>query len=680
MNEQISKLLFNNKTISKLNLELNESRQKLIVLENEMEDQISTAIAPMKVELANANVQLMKEKAQRIDDRIHLANLWPIGWMIPTILSRYKSYQDIYRKKATSVEKERFQDVNRKPMIPRSVGRNLFPVINDQIEPACSNTSNYSNWEESIEDGCKCFINTETGEKALFKPDKRDEFDEKWKFAKLHVAEAARIVIIYMKGQKRQLLLNTDDIFPYDIYSVEELAEGQDGWKFSDLDRKDDQDMVAKKSDGINVNGKITWENLRSQINKASIREKKLWNEIKQTQSDIIKLSAKILHFEESSAFVPVQDKDNHDESDDKNIIQESTASKTIAVHKKDPTTPTNNINVDNMNPGEGNDLGSDICNTLNKVASSKIENLSGIVEILVEEAVWAGFRNKPIHKPRLLPKIDEIEQWLYVSFFTKQCKSENNFDVSIDFNEIKEEKLELIKSDEKLVFESTFEWLLSEEYKEQQNEITKGGTFSSPEANLNEFNHLINFITTYQNLPETNTSLHSQHKNLSLLEETIAATYSYVESYAYRPEDKDSSLDSDIPTIINSDENEDNKAVDLSAKISLHNESLIHETTLHQLHRTAEAIKQIIDKDHHTFIEHLKTSIEQTNREIKDINNKIMNTQNKIARLDGKLNGLNIEPSKPLPPQVSRNLGLNMMSKRLLVNEMKVFVFFWVA
>ena len=53
--------------------------------------QIERVAAPLRDELASAYTLLMAEKAAREQDRSHLADLWPPGWLMPSMLQKYRT-------------------------------------------------------------------------------------------------------------------------------------------------------------------------------------------------------------------------------------------------------------------------------------------------------------------------------------------------------------------------------------------------------------------------------------------------------------------------------------------------------------------------------------------------------------------------------------------------------------
>lgn len=76
-----------------------------------MDTEIEVMVAPLRLEVAQANANLMKEKAARTQDRIELADLWPPGWLMPSVLMKFKT-MDVQekaekRKKALELDAER---------------------------------------------------------------------------------------------------------------------------------------------------------------------------------------------------------------------------------------------------------------------------------------------------------------------------------------------------------------------------------------------------------------------------------------------------------------------------------------------------------------------------------------------------------------------------------------------
>jgi hypothetical protein len=100
-NQVIGAMNFKNKQLEKKNAQLTADLEaanaRVEKLEVEMESQIGELIKPLRLDVANAKADLMAEKAARTEDRIELADLWPPGWLMPSVLMKYKT-MDVTQK------------------------------------------------------------------------------------------------------------------------------------------------------------------------------------------------------------------------------------------------------------------------------------------------------------------------------------------------------------------------------------------------------------------------------------------------------------------------------------------------------------------------------------------------------------------------------------------------------
>eukprot|EP00618_Florenciella_parvula_P006968 CAMPEP_0119497520 /NCGR_PEP_ID=MMETSP1344-20130328/20535_1 /TAXON_ID=236787 /ORGANISM="Florenciella parvula, Strain CCMP2471" /LENGTH=489 /DNA_ID=CAMNT_0007533315 /DNA_START=14 /DNA_END=1480 /DNA_ORIENTATION=- len=100
-----------NKQINKLTKELEKAREELAALRDAMNEQLEKICAPLREEVSTSYALLMQEKAAREADRQELADLWPDGWLMPTILKRYRSLTEeeklAKRDQAEAIDAER---------------------------------------------------------------------------------------------------------------------------------------------------------------------------------------------------------------------------------------------------------------------------------------------------------------------------------------------------------------------------------------------------------------------------------------------------------------------------------------------------------------------------------------------------------------------------------------------
>ena len=71
--------------------QLQRSRDECAELRESVAVQIERVAAPLRDELATAYTMVMEEKAAREGDRQNIADLWPEGWILPSILQKYRT-------------------------------------------------------------------------------------------------------------------------------------------------------------------------------------------------------------------------------------------------------------------------------------------------------------------------------------------------------------------------------------------------------------------------------------------------------------------------------------------------------------------------------------------------------------------------------------------------------------
>lgn len=76
---------------SQIKAEKEKTENEVKSLRTHMEENITNAIAPIHLEIANANTTLMAEKVSRTTDYIHIAHLWPKNVPIPSVLALHRS-------------------------------------------------------------------------------------------------------------------------------------------------------------------------------------------------------------------------------------------------------------------------------------------------------------------------------------------------------------------------------------------------------------------------------------------------------------------------------------------------------------------------------------------------------------------------------------------------------------
>jgi len=80
-----------NRVVDRLSSAVARAEAEAEALRESVAVQIERVAAPLRDELASAYTLLMAEKAAREQDRSHLADLWPPGWLMPSMLQKYRT-------------------------------------------------------------------------------------------------------------------------------------------------------------------------------------------------------------------------------------------------------------------------------------------------------------------------------------------------------------------------------------------------------------------------------------------------------------------------------------------------------------------------------------------------------------------------------------------------------------
>ena len=87
-----------NASVDRLARLLRRSEAEVLALRESVAVQIERVAAPLRDELAASYALLMHEKAAREGDRQQLADLWPEGWLKPSLLQKYKTLDPAERR------------------------------------------------------------------------------------------------------------------------------------------------------------------------------------------------------------------------------------------------------------------------------------------------------------------------------------------------------------------------------------------------------------------------------------------------------------------------------------------------------------------------------------------------------------------------------------------------------
>jgi chromosome segregation ATPase len=108
--------------ISHLTAELEDKSKKVERLSQGIEEEVERLCKPMRDRLADAMVQIMKEKSARAQERRQLADLWPEDRLMPTLLMKYRALTDAEREKRKVISFQQNADIALSLEIRHNVG------------------------------------------------------------------------------------------------------------------------------------------------------------------------------------------------------------------------------------------------------------------------------------------------------------------------------------------------------------------------------------------------------------------------------------------------------------------------------------------------------------------------------------------------------------------------------
>jgi len=85
--------------IRSLQAQLAETTIKVTRLSDGVDEEVERLCKPMRERMGDAMMMVMKEKGQRSQERRELADAWPAGHLLPTILMQYRSLNDAEKKR-----------------------------------------------------------------------------------------------------------------------------------------------------------------------------------------------------------------------------------------------------------------------------------------------------------------------------------------------------------------------------------------------------------------------------------------------------------------------------------------------------------------------------------------------------------------------------------------------------
>jgi hypothetical protein len=97
--EQENLIIRLNDQIKNLTAEVQEKTKKIERLSEGIEEEVERLCKPMRDKLADCMVQIMKEKSARAHERRHMADLWPDGHLLPSLLMQYRALSEEEKEK-----------------------------------------------------------------------------------------------------------------------------------------------------------------------------------------------------------------------------------------------------------------------------------------------------------------------------------------------------------------------------------------------------------------------------------------------------------------------------------------------------------------------------------------------------------------------------------------------------
>ena len=142
--------------IQKLIVELEDKTAKVERLSEGIESEVERMVRPMREKISEFMLMAMKEKAGRAQERRELADLWPAGALMPTVLMKHRPLS----------EKERRRRLDR----TKKIEANRALALEIQ-----ANVAESKMWEMSHDDyGRPFFKHTKTGETVWERPEIMD--------------------------------------------------------------------------------------------------------------------------------------------------------------------------------------------------------------------------------------------------------------------------------------------------------------------------------------------------------------------------------------------------------------------------------------------------------------------------------------------------------------------------
>jgi hypothetical protein len=230
--EKISQL---NSTNRRLQHDLDEALAKVKRLSTGIEEEVERLVKPMRDKVTDCIFQSMKEKAQRLQERRQLADLWPSDHLMPTTLIQYRSLDEneisrrVQRSRDNEASKALMLEIRHNVSESRKwsvqydeYGRQYFQhsltgetnweqpeIMTYKPPPGRDEMGNLTITEDDLEKGwvMKCdsrgmvYFQSETTHEIRYEPPAAFRKIPTGRSPELFVGEAANIVLTYIKGK-----------------------------------------------------------------------------------------------------------------------------------------------------------------------------------------------------------------------------------------------------------------------------------------------------------------------------------------------------------------------------------------------------------------------------------------------------------------------------------------------
>ena len=138
--------------IRHLTTQLESATERVNRLSNGLDEEVERLVKPIREKMADSMMMVMKEKANRAQERREFANSWPDGYLLPTVLMQYRCLSDEERKRR----------------IDKFHANNANMALSIEIR---ANVVEKTKWEMKYDDyGREFYQHMDTGEKSDDQP------------------------------------------------------------------------------------------------------------------------------------------------------------------------------------------------------------------------------------------------------------------------------------------------------------------------------------------------------------------------------------------------------------------------------------------------------------------------------------------------------------------------------